>query len=911
MTFSIRLALVMVTLVAGTTVALLLLVNHALESIIGTRALRQIETEARLVATELSDQITALKSDVTALVPSIALDQLVRNQAASRDRRDPGLAEAAYQRIAMFLNDQLAGKPSYLQFSIVGVDDGGRELLRIERDRASRPLRLVPDIELQRHGETNYFRRAKNLRTGEVYITPVESIELFDERGTPGQFVLIVRATTPIITVDGSFLGIIVVVAEMRSAFRAIVSRERSSGTDIYSSRRFYLINQGGQFLLQRESGREHDAATGAALRITDELGGLSPLFGTDRPRTLMATDTRGAQFGAAVVAVQPVESFWLAVVAVVPRAEMMEPIFAFRRTAIAAGLGALIFAAVLTTLFAASIAKPLVQMQKAVDSFVPGSPFRIPESAMRRTDEVGILARSFDRMASQIRREIEERERLFDELRDAYTRQNAVFAHAVEGILILDEHGNIKSINPAAERMFGITAKAAPGLSINALLELPAPIGAALSTDLSNGSPAAPMSHEVTAWRSDGTTFPADVLLAQAAVGDQQISLLFVRDVTSRNTADERFRMAVEASPSGMVMMDRDGTILLLNAETEKLFQYRREELLGKSIDILVPEHSRVAHSDDRKAFFDNPHARPIGKRHELYGRRKDGTVFPIEVGLNPICMRDGSTVILSAINDVSERKRIEKMKDEFVAMVSHELRTPLTSITASLALLAADPGQTLPGAAKRLLTIAHGNSLRLVRLINDILDLEKIESGKIEFYLQTVEIRPLVEQAIEANRGFADQFNVRVRLESLSENFTANVDIDRLMQVMTNLLSNAVKYSPSGGEVVVTTRPVGNVGRIAVRDYGPGIPEKFKSRIFERFAQADSLEVRKKGGTGLGLSIVKQITLRLGGEVSFEPAPGGGTIFYVDLPRAEAASTDSSNRGRQQAQGSIREVA
>ncbi len=897
----------MVTLVAGTIVAILFFVNHILENIVGARAFLQIETEARLIAAKLSDQISDLKSDVTLLIPSIALDQLVRRQVASRNRSDPAVADAAYQRIATFLNGQLIGKSSYLQFSIVGIDDGGREMLRIERDRANEPLRLVPETELQRRGETEYFRRARNLRAGEVYIGPIELIEAVDESIRLAQVIPVVRAATPIIAADGSFMGIITIIAELRSAFDAISSRDRLGETGVYSSRHIYLINHRGEFLLHPEASRELGAATGLAPRITDEFGGFSPLIGTDRPQTLMVTDTRGIQFGAAVVPVQPAETFWMAVVELAPQAEIVAPILAFQRAAVAAGVGALICAVGFAVLLARSIAKPLVQMTRAVESFVPESPLQIPESAMRKTDEIGILAKSFDRMATRISHQIKERKRLFDELRDAYARQKAVFANAADGILTVDEHGNIESLNPAAERMFGITATSAPGLSLGTLFEFAAPRAAALFAGLSAGKTAASANHEVTARRSDGTTFPADVLLTPMIVGNRRMSLLFVRDVTARNIADERFRMAVEASPSGMVMVDRSGTILLVNATTEKLFQYRREELLGKSVDILIPEHSRVRHSDDRKAFLDNPHGRPMGEGRELYGLRKNGTEFPIEVGLHPIRMRDGSTVILSAINDVSERKRTEQMKDEFVAMVSHELRTPLTSITASLALLAADPTQALPDAAKRLLSIAHSNSQRLVRLINDILDLEKIESGKIEFDMRTVEIRSLVEQAIEANRGFALQFDVQIKMDSHSEDFTATVDIDRLMQVMTNLLSNAVKYSPSGGEVVVTTRPVGDKGRIAVRDHGPGIPEQFKSRIFERFAQADSHEAREKGGTGLGLSIVKQLMLRLGGEANFEPAPGGGTIFYVDLPRAEA----SPNRREQPIQGQVREVA
>jgi signal transduction histidine kinase len=229
------------------------------------------------------------------------------------------------------------------------------------------------------------------------------------------------------------------------------------------------------------------------------------------------------------------------------------------------------------------------------------------------------------------------------------------------------------------------------------------------------------------------------------------------------------------------------------------------------------------------------------------------------------------------------------ERMKDEFVAMVSHELRTPLTSISASLGLLIADPAGKLSDAAMRLLRIAHSNSQRLVRLINDVLDIEKIESGRVEFNMKNLDARRLIEQAIEGNRGYADQFEVKVRMDSDAANAVIRADADRMTQVVTNLLSNAVKFSPTHGEVLVTITNVGPMARIAVRDHGPGVPEKFRDKIFEKFAQADAIEVRQKGGTGLGLSIVKQIVVRLGGDAGFKEAPGGGTIFYVDLPRAQ----------------------
>jgi signal transduction histidine kinase len=340
---------------------------------------------------------------------------------------------------------------------------------------------------------------------------------------------------------------------------------------------------------------------------------------------------------------------------------------------------------------------------------------------------------------------------------------------------------------------------------------------------------------------------------------------------IAERHFAEIRFRLAVDSCPGCMIMIDSAGTILLVNAETEKL--YRAE----------FPKHC--------KAFCDD--FRPMAKSCELLGLRKDGTEIQVELGLNPIRMPDGSIVILGVINDISDRKHKDEIKDEFVAMVSHELRTPLTSIAASLGLLIADPAGEHSDTAMRLLRIAHSNSQRLVRLINDILDIEKIETDNIEFHMENVAVRPLVEQAIEDNRGFADQFGVVVRLDVVSVDSVVRADFDRLTQVITNLLSNAVKFSPRGGEVLVTIENIGTQMRIAVRDHGPGIPAAFRSRIFKRFAQAETADARQRGGSGLGLSIVKQIVNKLDGEVGFETAPGKGTIFHIDLPCCDVENT------------------
>jgi signal transduction histidine kinase len=239
-------------------------------------------------------------------------------------------------------------------------------------------------------------------------------------------------------------------------------------------------------------------------------------------------------------------------------------------------------------------------------------------------------------------------------------------------------------------------------------------------------------------------------------------------------------------------------------------------------------------------------------------------------------------------AENERKAAERAAQLKDEFIATVSHELRTPLTSIAVSLELLAEDDDIHRSAETSELVAIARANGERLVRLINDILDIEKLETGKMTFDIRPLDLTSSLEKALDQNRPMAESFHTTLRLEATSVRRVVG-DAGRLMQVLTNLISNACKFSPLGGEVVVASEDRASTVRISVRDHGPGIPEDFRHRIFEKFAQVDNSDARQKNGTGLGLSIVKEIVRRLGGEVHFADAPGGGTVFFFDLPAAE----------------------
>ncbi len=235
--------------------------------------------------------------------------------------------------------------------------------------------------------------------------------------------------------------------------------------------------------------------------------------------------------------------------------------------------------------------------------------------------------------------------------------------------------------------------------------------------------------------------------------------------------------------------------------------------------------------------------------------------------------------------MRDISDRKRLDRLTSEFIAMVSHELRTPLTSIRGSLGLVANGVTGLLPPQAQEYVDMALANSKRLVHLINDILDLEKIQSGKAELNLQPLDLVNVIQNTVAANEALASAHNVRLSFIEKVPDIEVLADEDRLMQVLTSLISNAAKFSPDGEVVELSMVKRDNRIRVNVSDSGPGISRGFADRIFQRFAQEDSSSTRAKGGMGLGLNIARTLIEAMGGEIGFEPAPGGGATFFIEL--------------------------
>jgi PAS domain S-box-containing protein len=390
--------------------------------------------------------------------------------------------------------------------------------------------------------------------------------------------------------------------------------------------------------------------------------------------------------------------------------------------------------------------------------------------------------------------------------------------------------------------------------------------------------------------------------LLLGAALGAGVAALILGRRISRRSdlvaaqhSEAARHRALFDAAPEGIMTFDREGVIRNANPAAHRLFGYGKGRLIGMSAAETLAAHDRER---ALKAMLDPDNIAKGGLRTEYAGLHATGTTFPMQVSLT--YAPPGEEWFCQVfIRDISRQRDAERLKDEFVSTVSHELRTPLTSIAGSLGLIAGGAVGALPEKAARLISIAQSNSQRLVRLINDVLDMEKLAAGSLPFHMTETSLNDVAARSMEMTRGYADQLGVELVLDAAEGDAAVRGDPDRLIQIVTNLLSNASKYSPRGEKVTIRVIDEPATVHLVVQDNGPGVPEAFRDRIFSRFAQADASDARGKSGTGLGLYIAREIAERHGGRLWFESPPQGGAAFHLELPAlpevtAQVSATD-----------------
>lgn len=361
-----------------------------------------------------------------------------------------------------------------------------------------------------------------------------------------------------------------------------------------------------------------------------------------------------------------------------------------------------------------------------------------------------------------------------------------------------------------------------------------------------------------------------------------------YITSLVERRTLE--LESILDEAVEAIIIINDNGDIERANPAACRLFKIDERQLIGRNSESIIPIlHDLLFTSDQEYTRSGN---RSIWKALETLGICQDGTKLPIEIGVSKVDLPD-RRIYTCLIHDIAARKKVDKLKNEFVSTVSHELRTPLTSITGALGLLVGGAVPDIPIKAMDLLVIAKNNAERLGRLVNDILDIEKLEFGKLQLDIADCEANDLIRQAIDQNAGYAIKYGVRLVLDNqaiATKKITVLVDEDRFLQVMSNLISNAVKFSNMDGLVTVSAKITGSDITFYVEDSGTGVPEEFRKKIFQKFAQADSSDTRKRDGTGLGLSISRVIVERMGGNIDYTTEIDKGSVFFFSIPIEKA---------------------
>lgn len=471
------------------------------------------------------------------------------------------------------------------------------------------------------------------------------------------------------------------------------------------------------------------------------------------------------------------------------------------------------------------------------------------------------------------------------------------------DAIVMVDALGVIVLVNSLAEQLFRYDRDELLGQSVEALLpesfrhqhvahragyfQLPhtRTMGAGL---------------ELHGLRKDGVQFPVEISLSPLKTDRGTLVMSAVRDISGRQRAEKKFAQLLESAPDAMVIVNGLGIIVLVNSQTEKLFGYRREQLLGQSVDMLVPAPHRARHPAHRQAFFQNPRARAMGTGFELNGLRADGSEFPVEISLSPLETEDG-LFVSSAIRDVTERKRFElalreknielenaaKVKDRFLASMSHELRTPLNAIIGfTSTLLMRMPGPVNTEQDRQLTTI-QSSARHLHSLINDLLDLAKIEAGKVDLLLEPVSCRGVLEEVEALLAQTAEAKGLVLQLEVPSEQLTVQADRRALTQILLNLTNNAIKFTGHGTVRIACSEGSGAGEGLStiftVEDTGIGISQADQARLFESFQRLGAATGRREDGSGLGLHLSQRLASMMNGKIVCESEIGKGSRFLV----------------------------
>lgn len=490
----------------------------------------------------------------------------------------------------------------------------------------------------------------------------------------------------------------------------------------------------------------------------------------------------------------------------------------------------------------------------------------------IKGSDEVAYLDSIFHEMANA--------------LANAARKERSIIENALDVICSIDENGKFVAVSPASEKVWGYRPEDLIGKRFTELIMVE-DIEYTLDCmrEIMLEQKRLPFENRIV--RRNGTV--VNILWSAYWSNDERSMFCVAHDISDRKLAENmlkeneaRTRFMIESMPVGLMIVDDQGIIEVINPQMERMFEFSTNDLIGKHVSMLFPKAVEFYPKNYREGAY----KRLVGKVREFDAQRKSGEVFPAELSFIIYGTVAGPRLLVNIL-DVAERHLMEKLKRDFVSTVSHELRTPLTSIRGSLSLLATGALGPMAEQAMRAVKIAERNCFRLINLINDLLDIEKLESGKMEMVFEQVSLQSVFERSVESVRSFADQYGIVIKVQ-MDRDYFICADGDRVVQALINLISNACKYSPRDEVVLLSAKEEDfHHVKVSVTDKGRGIPKDAMAKIFERFQQVETADAKRRGGSGLGLAICKAIIERHNGKIEVNSELGKGSTFYFILPK------------------------
>ncbi|MBV8925950.1 MAG: PAS domain S-box protein [Bradyrhizobium sp.] len=882
LTLTTRLAAAMM-LVAITVLAVGYLSYRNLEQILLPRVLDRIETHSKLKASELQSYVRGARADVATFSSDAAAHGMV--MARFNDGVDPvdHMTYAAWRaHLERRIAADLAAKPAYSQFRFIGVEDGGRELLRVDRSGPAGAIRIVPDAELQQQGNRSYFADTIRLAAGDIYVSPVDLDQ--NSRSIPT-----LRVAAPVYAPDGKPFGIVIINVDMGPAFERLRK-------PMHPGEHVYVVDGEGNYLVHPDRSREFGSQLGKPTSWQAEFPYFAPLMGTTEGGADIVDDASGRPGGAALAPVLLAGKQWLGVIETVPNTVFIAPAMAIRNTSLIVGVVAVLCAAGLALVLARSLTGPILRLTAAVQRIGDPDAVAIPVEA---AGETGVLARAFAHAIDEANAKaaaLEERRRIFETSQDL--------------ILISDPTGTLVQVSPSAETILGYRPEEMIGRNGIEFIH---------PDDLDQAR------EEMRAARRGMKLNNADsryihkdgraVTLSWMGAWSEPVKRHFFvgRDMTESRHAQETLRESeqlarniIETSLDAFVQMDESGRILNWNSQAERIFGWPRADALGQNVFALMGQRDgRGPLKLALEEFLRSGRTQVAMPRRQARIRRRDGSEFTAELSVTALKTRNGF-VFNGFVRDLTDKiaaeeriRQSEKMEaiGQLTGGIAHDFNNILTVITGTIEILAdAVAKEPRLAAITKMIDEAAARGSDLTQHLLAFARRQPLQPRETDINLLILDtaklLRPTLGEHIEITSTFRDDV------------CTAMVDPNQLATAIINLALNSRDAMPGGGKLILETglvhldesyasmneevRP-GRYAMIAVSDTGYGIPASILDRVFDPFFTS-------KGpgkGTGLGLSMVYGFIKQSAGHIKVYSEEGQGTTIRMYLPPGTVAAS------------------